>query len=208
MKRTVDGRFGSGTCDSKIHDQSQPHIYLTNLSSNKRLSKKNYNVLVSSNMLNGNAKNVCKCCMEKILISNSLEKPLEQDTMNAENNINDENNNDDIDEEYSNYLSEKAIQLGNELNPILKIDVKQLKDAKIKSVEEVLIHNPLNWCSERPNPLIQLLCSLCGTDINSASENQILLISKIIENIYSCINSKIILPNHFVGNLLCYSLTN
>lgn len=87
------------------------------------------------------------------------------------------------------------------------MDVNKLRDAKIKSVEEVLIHNPLNWCSKRPNPL-DLLYPLCGVDKHSANENQILLISKIIENIYSCINSKIILPNHFVENLLCYSLTN
>lgn len=87
--------------DSKIHKQSQPHTYLTNLMLKKRLSLKNYNILISSNMLNSNAKNVCKSCIEEILISNSPRKPLEEDTIN-DPEFDDE---DDVDKEYQSTLT-------------------------------------------------------------------------------------------------------
>ena len=203
MKRNSEGVFGS-TCGSKFHGKSQPHTYLTSLMKRKRLSKANYDILLSSNLLKSEAKNICQPCIDEILQRTTT--PTTDKTKDVDDKI----ENEDTHQEYLNYLQEKAMQLGNELYPFLKSDISELKkkENKVENIKGILSHDPKKWCDKRPSSLINLLYSLCGIQMSSATDNQNILISKAVENIYSCISSKVVLPNHFVENLLCYSLTN
>ena len=45
-------------------------------------------------------------------------------------------------------------------------------------------------------------------DVNTATDKNLMKIIKVLELIYSCYNSKLILPMHFQDNVLLYSLTN
>ena len=196
MKRAASGRFAA-TCNGKIHEEVQSHSSLIDLISGKRISKKNYDRLIATNQLSENPRHICKTCMVKLLEQPSVTFPPPQ-------NENEEENFD----EYLQYLSEKAIQLAKELYPLLLNDIGNLRKEKLGSVEQILEHSTASWTSSTPIPLVHLLYTLCGVDMETASESQIVLIGKALENIYSCMNSKVVLPNHFIENLLCYSLTN
>lgn len=113
------------------------------------------------------------------------------------------------DDGHAHLVSPKAMQLAKELYPLLLNDIGHLRKEKLGSVEQILNHSTSSWISPRPMPLVvHLLYTLCGVDMETTSENQIVLIGKALENIYSCMSSKLVLPNHFIENLLCYSHTS
>ena len=78
----------------------------------------------------------------------------------------------------------------------------------MKNIEDLLTFDTKQWCGKRPKPLIDFLYTVCGLDIDTADHSQILAVSKSDENMYNCLNKKSIFPNHFVEQLLSYSLTN
>ena len=195
MKRSA-GQF-SRECGSSLHGSNQPHTYLINLELRKRLSKKNYDKLMSSELLNEDARDICKVCFDKIIT-------MDEDTIKEKGT-----KEFDLDNQYEEYLTDKAMNLARELRPFINADVKYIKNSpNIKDIEDILCNNPRLWCDGRPKPLIQFISSVCGLDVESASEDKVVLIAKIVEIIYSCINNRLVLPNHFIENLLCYSLTN
>ena len=55
--------------------------------------------------------------------------------------------------------------------------------------------------------LLHLICKLCNVDINCDISNKATIVAKVIELIYCCRASKLVLPNHFLENILCYSFT-
>ena len=127
MKRAVGGRFAT-TCDSKIHEANQPHAYLISLASGKRISKKNYDILIATNELNENPRNICKKCMDKLLEQPSVTSHTQ--------NVTEEQKNDD----YAEFLSQKAIQLAKELYPLLVSDIGYLKKGKFSTVKKFFIN--------------------------------------------------------------------
>ena len=52
------------------------------------------------------------------------------------------------------------------------------------------------------------MSSLCSIDLNTANEKELKLICKTIELIYYCQNSKLVLPEDFIENLVSYTCTN
>ena len=55
---------------------------------------------------------------------------------------------------------------------------------------------------------MHLIGSICDVNVNTANKKKLIVFAKVIELIYHCLNSRTILPNHQIDNLLCYSLTN
>ena len=66
----------------------------------------------------------------------------------------------------------------------------------------------IHWLSSRPTELLHLICKLYNVDINCDSSKKATIVAKVIELIYYCRASKLVLPNHFPENILCYSYTN
>ena len=104
----------------------------------------------------------------------------------------------------------KFYNLGNELSTIVATDVVDLYShgEDIKHLEHLTNYKPLEWLAGRPPELVHMLANICQVDINTATVSKLKIVSKIIELIYYCRNSKLVLPNHFLENLLSYSLTN
>ena len=96
----------------------------------------------------------------------------------------------------------------SELSADVIEDIKTIKSASLREINDILSYEALNWLSERPEKLVHLISELCNVDINTASHSQLILVAKTIELIYSCRSSKIVLPNHFIENLMCYCYTN
>ena len=93
------------------------------------------------------------------------------------------------------------------MEDVVDLDVKKVYKKKLCSnIENVISYDSKTWLKERPNQLVNLLETLCKLDSN---DNQsAFLIAKCIEQIYSCRNKHLILPNAFRQNLLTYSLSN
>ena len=66
----------------------------------------------------------------------------------------------------------------------------------------------IHWLSSRPTELLYLICKLCSVDISCDSSKKPTIVAKVIKLIYYCRASKLVLPNHFLENILCYSFTN
>ena len=56
--------------------------------------------------------------------------------------------------------------------------------------------------------LLQLLFSITDIDINKVGRAKVIVFSRIVEVIYYTVNTKMVLPNHFLENLLHSSFTN
>ena len=118
---------------------------------------------------------------------------------------------DDSDAERREALGEKATDIGKDFAVLIRADIKELrseKNAAVRTFENLTEHDAIQWLSRRPEPLVHLLATMCDIDLNTASEKQMISLAKTIEQLYHCINSRLILPYHFIENLLCYSFTN
>jgi len=96
----------------------------------------------------------------------------------------------------------QCIEIGKMLNRCILSDIVDVE--AVSSIEEISNFNPLIWLAHRPPELIQLIY----IDVNVASNKKLVILAKIVELIYYCCNSRKVLPNHFLENLLCYSFTN
>ena len=107
-------------------------------------------------------------------------------------------------------LALRSYNLGNEISKLIKSDVAQLHNiaSKQRDIKSLVEHDPLRWLNQRPEELVHLLCNLCETDINITSEKKLNIICKIVELIYYCRNSKLVLMQHFTENLMSYIFTN
>ena len=79
---------------------------------------------------------------------------------------------------------------------------------QIGSLQELNNFDVIHWLSSRPTELLHLICKLCNVDINYDSSKKATIVTKVIELIYYCRASKLVLPNHSLDNILCYSFTN
>ena len=91
------------------------------------------------------------------------------------------------------------------LNEVLTADITNLHNEKpCKDSESVLTFDVNAWLNERPEQLLTHLRQLCNLD-GSARSNY--LLAKMIEQIYNCRNSCLVLPLGFRENLITYNLT-
>ena len=92
-----------------------------------------------------------------------------------------------------------------DLNKTLLVDVTKLYNEKpCKDSGAVLSFHLEKWINERPQKLLTL-CQLCNLDDSSRSN---FLLAKLIEQIYKCHNSHLVLPLGFRENLVTYKLSN
>ena len=103
----------------------------------------------------------------------------------------------------------ELIELGKRMSGIVDEDSRKLYLSKnIQNLTELVDFENINWLCERPMELIHFLSTMCKVDLNTASESKLRAFSKIIELIYFCHDSKMVLPQHFTDNLIQYRLTN
>ena len=184
------GRF-QRRCGSSIHKENvDPSLYLIDLQKRRRISVADVKTLLSLNIINNNTKYICRIC-----VTSAIEKEETDDDKDDENDGND------------NFFDD-CVRVGQALNKLIANDLNSVKMSKLNSIEDINNFNLPQWLFDRPKELIHLLCSICNIDINTTSTKKMELISKTIELLYYCSNSKLVLPSHFFENLLCYTLTN
>ena len=190
LKRSSTGKFIK-VCSSTIHDHSNSLLaqQLIDLVSRKNILLKNYNKLLQSQI-------ICKECYQ-FIISESSSKEQESDS---------EVGNSSCDEDDGMI---KYVELGDELSKIIQSDVKELYTNKsVETINDLIDFNHIDWIRERPMELVHLLSKICKIDLNTANEPKLRTLTKIIEMIYFSRNRKLVLPQHFIDNLVGNTCTN
>ena len=171
------------------------------LKTKKRISHSVHQKLLDGSFITSETNFVCEECV-KIIHAN---------TENVTPNMTVQN-----DSEVDSYDSEnedlvlKCYDLGKELSSSVRKDILQFRStaSETKSITKLTEYKPLKWLNERPQELVHFLCNLCDTDVNTANDKKLNIISKIVELVYYCRNFKLVLPQNFTENLMCYALTN
>ena len=73
-------------------------------------------------------------------------------------------------------------------------------------IDKLISFKSSDWLKDRPKNLVKFLSSICSLNLNN--EIDVIKLCMIIEQMYGCINQRMILPNSFRNNLLTYSLSN
>ena len=148
------------------------------------------------------SKYICKECHD-IILQNSESK---SDQQNSEDDS--DGTADDSDKTSTDKGTDYA-EIGKDLRQIISSDVTNLyREGKIKTISDLKIFRTNNWLAERPIELIELLSGLCNVDLNTSKDGKCDILAKVVELIYYCLNSKLMLPNHFKESLHAFSLTN
>ena len=97
-----------------------------------------------------------------------------------------------------------------ELRDTVQMDITDdiYNNEKIEKIDDLVSFSRLDWISKRPAGLVHFLSSLCSIALNNANKKKLKLIGKTIELICYCQNSKLVLPEHFIVNLVSHTCTN
>ena len=182
-----------------VHDDKQ-NEQLLHLRKRKKIKKHVYSKLLSKGVIKSNTYFICKACyMDQSTV------PPQNDTDCTESDTDKSDSSSEDNEE----LSSKCIEIAKELSNLISTDVKNLRSkTEINCIQQLNNFEVSDWLLKRPSELLHLLCELCQVDINCSSDKKIIVLGKVIELIYFSRSSKLVLPNHFLENLLCYSFTN
>ena len=193
--RSNSGRF-TRTCGALVHDPltEDPSTSLIDLRKRPKLSSKDYQILLEKKIVTNQTNFICESCFRK---SNT-----DSYTETIDDKVEDM---DDSDDSHSDLISQ-CIETGKMLNSCILSDIVDVE--AVNSIEEISSFDPLIWLAHRPPELIQLISNICNIDVNVASNKKLVILAKIVELIYYCCNSRKVLPNHSLENLLCYSFTN
>lgn len=189
-------------CEAVIHNSStnnSNYPHLINLTMKENITMKAYENLLQSEIITESSGWICKECMDNALdIPKKKKQKIDDDDQSTEEST--AGNEKEIVE---------LIELGKRMSGIVDEDSRKLYLSKnIQNLTELVDFENINWLCERPMKLIHFLSTMCKVDLNTASESKLRAFSKIIELIYFCHNSKLVLPQHFTDNLIQYSLTN
>lgn len=194
QERDGSGKF-KRTCGAITHNPfNDENQSLIDLRKRPKMKNTDYHALIESGIVTTETSFICQACFD------NFKKP-ELNSLGEEELIN-----SDIEDNVEDDLTLRCIEIGQDLKQFIYPDINNMES--IKSIGEIKSYNSRKWLTQRPAPLLHLLCSICGIDINTASDKKLIIISKIIELIYCCTNGRKVLPNHFLENLLCYSFTN
>ena len=94
----------------------------------------------------------------------------------------------------------------DQLHRLIAKDVTRPYNEKpCKDMDTVLTYDINNWLSQRPIELVKHLQELCNLDFSPHLQY---LLRKVIEQIYNCRNTSLILPLGFRENLITYKFSN
>ena len=93
---------------------------------------------------------------------------------------------------------------------LIEQDVTLLHSQKNKcSLESLTNYRSSEWLQDRPNVVVETISQICGYAIEDLQNEQASFrVAKILEEIYKCRNSRIVLPLSFAQNLLTYSYSH
>ena len=157
-------------------------------------------------------KSICKICLDRNTSSTSssrkaMSKGNENEKAEISAKVGEESESEGLENEEK---AEICMKVGEELYSLIAKDVKNLykSNAEIKKIETLVDYKANDWVLDRPAEILHLIGCICGIDLNVACEKKLNIVAKIIELIYYSHDSKLILPNHFLENLLSYCFTN
>ncbi len=197
----VTGRY-KPVCGSTIHDNATiiGPTKMFDLQKRPRIKSTDYKTLLSKEIIDDETKYICSSCLEHLdIVTENRDNTLVDNSVEIQEDQHEPSNEDEE-------LITQCIKIGEEIRNLIVSDVKQI--GNVDSVSELKNFDHLKWLRERPEPVLHLLCSLSGIDLNTAGNAKIIILSKVVELLYYSMNSKKVLPNHFLENLLCYTFTN
>ena len=186
-------------CCSSIHWTvgNDNQIVFIDLKSRRKIKTSDYETLIVNGIITPETNYICKRCFTHAI------GPSNDNVLVPSNTSETESESDDD-------LPLKCHELSIELASIIKDDVLEIfkHNKEVKHLPILNSYEPRSWLLSRPRELILLFSNLCQVDMNTAGTAKLNIISKIVELIYYCRNSKLVLPNHFIESLLNYSFTN
>ena len=93
---------------------------------------------------------------------------------NAKQSITDKKNAERKEEAMYNQIHHICSELSSDASH----DIKILKSAPLREINDILSYKALGWLSNRPEKLVYLISEVCNVDINTASHSQLILVAK------------------------------
>ena len=98
----------------------------------------------------------------------------------------------------------KFLGLRKKLNECITSDILQCyKTGSMElKIGELLKVDPLKWLHQRLQELVYFLRNWCDVDVNASSDTKLNIVCKIVELIYYCHSSRIVIPQYFLESLI------
>ena len=178
-------------CAASIHDDTVPFKHLNSIKYGKRIRKARLRALLNSGIIKKNTNYICNNCLDATA---SIEESATQSS----------NGDGESGEQTTQRPYVSFHKVGGVLSQSIQSDVSALYNDKEKSdIKTLESYNAKTWLAERPKEFMELLMSMCGMSyFADIDDDQAVRIAKIVEQIYSCHNSKLTLPLAFCENLL------
>ena len=163
-------------CGSTIHDNENDASYKMDMFTKKKINSTDYNLLLERGIINERTHYTCEQFL--VLVKSTVKSDI-HNVANLNELPNDDNGS-------NNSLEENVMQffdIGNALGAIIKPDILELyhDNAKMKKISSLVNYNPLQWLSSRPPELVHLISNMCKIDLNTASQNKLVVVAKIVE---------------------------
>lgn len=209
-RNLYNGQY-SRECGAVFHTENNSK--LIHLRIGKKLKKSVIESLIQKNIITKSTTFICSNCVSRFENSSfnqpvtlNSDIPLSNDEHAAESSTSDILSKD---EQKPTISSSHNLDEVENLDVQIRSDVSTLyKDANKCNISKLLLYKPGEWLKDRPDYLVQLVKDLCGFS-GEAEANQFgFEIAKIVELIYGCRNSKLVLPLSFQENILTYSCSH
>lgn len=153
-----------------------------------------YTFLIQTGLITTNDTYICKNCVETYTNKNTTQQIMSTD---------------DSDPSHCSYDSQCFFpdEILEKLGKEVREDCRLLyHERPCSDIDKLISFNSRDWLIGRPKNLVKFLSLLCSLNLNN--EIDVIKLCMIIEQMYGCINQRMILPNSFRNNLLTYSLSN
>ena len=192
VRNKDSGKYAS-ICGCCHNDKERTQ--LTDVKKGKKLRKSLYAFFVDSGLLSRNSKYICKTCIAnyKSAVGLPRDNPDRSPLVSQDGDCAGS--------------STTAETLMEELEAGIRNDCRRLyKEKPCATIDTLVNFKSIDWLRERPKKLVSFISNIC--DLNPENETAAFQICKVIEQLYSCVNQRLVLPNAFRHNLLTYSLSN
>ena len=162
-----------------------PSLYLLDLKKRKGISRTDYENILSQEIVFKHTRYICKSCLK--LFNSGASSRNHSDDENVRSQEPDLNLSSKLCSEKSKELNKRCLELGKLLNDQINNDTEICK-ASLKSFEDIIDFDSRKWLEDRPQAPLNLLSQICKIDLETAPEIKVVVLSKIVELIYSCKN--------------------